>query len=152
MKNKFSLLHFALYAKHWYKKSNDIWADMKKIMTADGYPGEVMKKKDIIGVILARCQDLEIQQFTLLAFIDGIAPENGWQHGHPWKGNYPFLTPEPEDLPYYDQNEAIVYYCLSVVCNLERAQFSKELPRPDKKVLPWRKGISKKDIDVMFGS
>lgn len=152
MKDKFSLLHFALYAKHWYAKSGDIWYDLKKLMIADNYSGDHMSKSDIVSVILTRCQDLNIQSFSLLAFASGIAPENGWKIDHPWKGHFPFMNPEPENLPEYDQQEAIVRYCLSVICNLERSQFSEELPRPDKKVLPLKKGILKKDLDKIFGS
>lgn len=37
MDNKFKLANVVLYAKGWYLRTNDIWADLTKILELDGY-------------------------------------------------------------------------------------------------------------------
>jgi len=50
MDNKFKLTNVVLYAKGWYLRTNDIWADLTKILELDGYSPQ--NKWDIYNIIL----------------------------------------------------------------------------------------------------
>jgi len=143
MIEKFSLLHAALYSKHWYKKcsgKNTIWDDLKKTMSADGYNGEHMTKGDIVQVMLHQCQLINHRAVTdLTEFVSGISKEGCWRHGYFTKDNTPFQH-KNEVLEEYDFYEAIVRYCLSSICMLSAEELGGVvLPAPDYiNVLPMR--------------
>jgi hypothetical protein len=53
----FTLQHVVLYSKHWYKRT-DIWNDLRKCLTADGYCGEVFTNNDCVSIILNQLERL----------------------------------------------------------------------------------------------
>lgn len=150
----FRLFHLVLYSKSWYKRFHPkssrktIWDDMKRLMSADGYPGEHMNKNDIINVLLHNCQLLNVRQFTdITQIINGIHPKNVWKIGYVTKDHC--MKPNHEEYDYYT---AVIYYCISVLHLIERNTLSQPLPRPDSKVLPLKNGITQKQLDKFFKS
>lgn len=138
---KFSLFNVALYAKGWYLKEHkqDIWKDLKVMLTLDDYSGEIMTKKDVTNLILYHCGRLDIRAFNdLSCFADGISADNAWRYGYETKYNRPFLTSKEENdsLPEYDYHEAIVRYCLSAIKNtmIDKLVGDLKLPKPNYKL------------------
>ena len=158
-KRPFSLLHFALYSKHWYKrfdhkgrsKNKTIWDDLRKTMTADDYQGDLMTKSDIFTVVLHQCQRINQRCFTdLVEVINGISVGYSWKSGYYTKECT--WVRDCENLPDYDYYTAVIYYCLSSISCLSCEEMGIEkLPKPDyKNVLPRKKGIKDKRINEFF--
>lgn len=150
----FRLFHLVLYSKSWYKRFHpkssrkSIWDDMRILLTADGYQGELMSKLDIINVLLRNCQLLNVRQFAdITQIINGIHPKNVWKIGYVTKDHW--TNPNDEEYDYYT---AVIYYCLSVLHLIDRSTLSQSLPRPDRKVLPLNNGITQKQLDEHFKS
>ena len=161
MEETFKLNHFALYSKHWYKRFNrngksehkTIWDDLKKVMTADGYYGEVMTKMDMVSIIVNHSTRLKIHAFRdMLTMLVGITDCECWKYGYYTKTNCDWINKENiDDYPDYDYWEAIIYYCMSSVCNTEIKDLPMGFVKPDyKNCLPRRNGISDKDIKRFF--
>lgn len=149
MEKKFKLLHTILYAKDWYKRSNNIWDDLKIILTLDGYNGELMTKTDIVSIILINCQLLDVKCFTdLLEFASGIDKNSAYKNGYEYQGMS--FQKQGTSYPEYDMYEAIIYYCISNLRFIETDLYGK-LPHPDYvKGLKRRKGISNKILNEFF--
>jgi len=114
------ILDLLFYAKAWYKYSGDIFADIKKCLTADGYSGEYFTNSDCMAVILHRYEDLvEGQTGRITDIIFEIRPSNCWKYGYITKDSPAFLTNNKEVVPDYNLDEAILRYCLSQFCNME---------------------------------
>ena len=64
MEQKFKLTNVVLYAKGWYKKSDDIWEDLKKILELDNYTP--FTKIDIYSIIATAFQESNIYRITEL--------------------------------------------------------------------------------------
>ena len=64
MEQKFKLTNVVLYAKGWYKKSDDIWEDLKKILELDNYTP--FTKTDIYSIIVDAFQESNIYKITEL--------------------------------------------------------------------------------------
>ena len=147
-KSTFSLYHTSLYAKGWYKKT-DIIEDLKKTLSADGYSGELFRKHDIMTVILNECTRINKPVFSeLCIFIDGINESNCWKYGyyttkHSWAVN--------EHQVEYDQNMAIILYCLSQLGNFTRGDIGiKNYPLPDPLCLPLSQNATEERIQSFF--
>lgn len=146
---KFSLQHTVLYAKHWYKHSDNFWEDIKKCLTADGYSGEYFSPADCTNVIINHFERLNHPYYGQLSrVLFGIQETECWKYGyytnhHTWIKDY-------EKRPIYNINEAIVRYCLSCFFNIETDKWNP--CKPDfKNCLPARKGITKKKAEEFFG-
>ncbi len=155
--SKFGLLHITLYAKNWYKRydgGNTIWDDLKVMFELDNYNGEWMTKNDMVNVMLNHCQMLDVRAFTdLTAFASGVDKGNSYQYGYRYEG-MPFQREDEKDLPEWDYQEAIIYYCLSNLSITETYKILVEgemFPMPDyEKGLKRRSGISDKALKDMF--
>ena len=145
----FTLQHLVLYSKHWYKHGKDFWSDIKKCLTADGYSGEYFTNNDCVRVILHQFEKLEYKEYrnSLSSFVDGIDELNCWKYGYYTKSHTWFKS--DEELPEYDQKEAIVRYCLSNFCILTNTEW-KVIPPDFKKCLPRSNGIKDKNIKEIF--
>lgn len=159
---KFSLQHVVLYSKGWYKtynikgKRKTIWNDLQILLEADGYKGTFEGDKD--KQIQNRITHLLLSQFdripkmgyvgTLVDFYEGIKPCNVWRYGYITKNNAFSKNDNVDNLPDYDYNEAVVRYCLSFFCNLEKEQWN--VIAPDKTVLPLNNNIKQVSIKKMF--
>src|ERR1035437_2711473 len=146
------LRHVVLYAKHWYKHSQDIWADIKKCLSADGYSGEYFNEGDCVSVILHRYEDLTKGRDCILTdTIFAIQPHNTWRFGYYTKGNSLWFTrDDAKELPEYSVNEAIVRFCLSHFAGLDEEQWN--VGAPDfKNCLPKADDVTNKKVKEMFG-
>lgn len=86
MEQKFKLTNVVLYAKGWYKQSNDIWEDLKKILELDDYTP--FTKMDVYSIILTAFQNSNIYRITeLKEVLNGIHPLNCWKVGYFVKDN-----------------------------------------------------------------
>lgn len=134
---KFKLNHTLLYAKNWYKKSDDIIKDLQKTILADGYGWDEIGKADIAELLLNKCKRIDIPAFNdLTEFARGINPRHTNRVGYYQKECWvlPNYIKE-EDLEDYDIDLAITYYCLSSLGLLGRKYFN-ELTPDYENVLP----------------
>lgn len=160
MEEQFRLNHFALYSKRWYKKfdkkgrgkNKTIWDDLRCVLTADGYCGDLMTKYDIVQIIVRHSTRLKHYPFREpITMLIGITDKEIWKCGYYTKTNCDWVKKDKEFLPDYDYWEAIIYYCMSAVCNCEIKYLPIGLVKPDyKKCLPRRNGISNKIIKEFF--
>lgn len=160
MKDKFSLRHTVLYAKGWYKRSNNFWKDIMKCLEADGYLGTF--EGDTLNQIKHRAAYLIVGQFerlpnkghanSLQSFYENIKPHNIWKYGYYTK-DFTFMRSkeEIEKSPDYDYDEAVVRYCLSHFLGLNKDEWN--VCKPDyKNVLPRKNGIKDKKVKEIFNN
>ena len=150
LKNEFRLNHVVLYAKLWYKHSDDIWADLKKCLTADGYSGDIMRNRDVYWILINQFENMEHRGHAhmLSTVIDSVNEQSCWKFGYVTKGSC-FADDPGVEYPEYDISEAIVRYILSHFMQLNREQW--QPTRPDfKNVLPPRKGMTAKKVKEFF--
>lgn len=144
MKEVFELGHVALYAKGHYlrytsphSEHDNIIQDLKPLILADGYCGDIMSLKNMAELFLNKCKVLDVVAFTdLNEFVKGIEPFNTFRCGY-------LHADSPMNnlgLAPYDMNLAIIYYCLSNITFLSVGHFTKVeadfinvLPKNDKK-------------------
>ena len=148
-KGKFTLQHTVLYAKGWYKKSGDLFEDMKKCLTADGYSGDIMGKADVLNVIVRQFERLDTHyNRDLLTVLLGVTEHECWKVGYYTK-NHAWAQRDGEERPEYDYYTAIVMYCLSSFLSIDKEQW--EPVRPDfKNVLPAKNKHAKTHARVFF--
>lgn len=149
MKVEFSLQHTVLYAKGWYKRSKDIWADLRKVLNADDYSADIMKNGELAMLLLHRLEALKNPNVKSVAtVISAIEPHNCWTYGYFCQGSPTLLSRKDEVWPEYDRSEAIVRYCLSIFGNLK---FDEWNPcKPDFKVLPRKNGVTDASLKEHF--
>jgi hypothetical protein len=142
MSKPFKLNHVALYAKHWYKRGDNIWEDLKKCISADGYSGEIFSKKDVMNLIVIVFEELPRRYYHSLAeIIDGISAEGCWRRSYYYK----------EENREYDYKEAVVRYCLSCFCEADSQNMP--LTKPDFiNCLPPRDSSIPARVEEIFGS
>lgn len=137
----FYLVNFALYTKFHYKRSENIWEDVKKCLQADGYTPE--NNEDILGIIQSNILDLVKESQYRYFFNDynhGIQEKNCWKYGYYTEGNNWMGRTEP--LPKYDQQTAILHWFKSYLSNVLVENLGWDLknpPKANKKVLPLTK-------------
>jgi hypothetical protein len=137
MKN-LTLIHTTLYAKGWYKKSGELLADLRKVLSMDGYSGDLLKMQDVSHILLTNCQELKIPAFSdLSVFVKGISEEECWKVGYNTKRHI-LLVGKGEPVEKYDYRTAIIYYCLANLIFIEISQvpnvfpdYSKGMEKPD---------------------
>jgi len=130
MIRKFNLPHVALYAKNHYLRSDNIWEDLKKILTADGYCGDVMEKEDIVTIVSNHCFALDDYDFQIDTYIKSMNPIESWKFGYYHKD----ISHTPELTNEYNYFEGVLRYCLSGLVSI----LISDLPElnPDYSVLP----------------
>ena len=140
----FKLNHVAIYAKHHYERTN-LWEDLRKCLTADGYSGEWMDKMDVMRVISLHVELLPKKgnSHELTDLLDNISPINCWRIGYYTK-DFTFQK-KGEVLPEYDYYEAVVRYYLSRLLGYCVSDFPEKLPKADDSVLP----LKKKEEEVL---
>lgn len=127
----FKLKNVALYAKGWYKKSEDIWADLKLCLVGDDYtPFTNSDVLCIIIPIIAELNEKPIGNFTI-NLISETHPSNCWKYGYTVKG-----TPYSGDSEIeYDYHEAVLRYFLSEL-KFTSMSLLGMLPLPSDDVMP----------------
>lgn len=131
--NKFELQHVALYAKNWYKISDDIIEDLANCIEADGY--NTFNKNDVISILLSKI--IPISNLDKVAYVKDILfnvrERNINKYGYWTVGNSSDSYIKSTKI--YDEDLAIVYYLLSAL-RLTNIEDLGELIKPDDKVLP----------------
>lgn len=141
-----NLKHVALYSKHHYKHSDDIFSDLKKCLVADGYSADIMSKEDVCRIIIrqvTRFIQKEILTVTgqLLEdftweLIQSIHPKTCWKHGYYHKGHtWAYSKGDLLEKKEYNPDEASLHYFLSVLQGSTIIALD-GLPSADKAVLP----------------
>lgn len=134
--SKFSLQHTVLYAKNWYKHTDDFWSDMRKCLEADGYVGtfegetEQSMKRRIAHIILLQFERLPYNGHSrsMSALYDGTHPKNTWKYGYFTNHTPHLLRKQGEELPPYDREEAVVRYVLSNFASLHHDDWDPCIP------------------------
>ena len=139
-----TLSHTVLYAKGWYKASEDIFEDLKKILELDDYTP--FTKADIFNILLSSAERFEHQAFDLREMIIGVHPKECWKVGYHTVDS--FCKRNNEVYPQYNYETAIVYYILSILRNLETEKWNVVTPKYSK--FPKNPEISIKRVIEQF--
>lgn len=126
IKDKFKLSHVALYAKGFYKRTDNVFEDLLEILKLDDYTP--FDKRDVTIILMngyQKCFDVD-----LINFISDIQDGNTWKVGYITK-NSPFY--KNAVIKEYDMLEACVYKILSDVRFLTKDQFLVKFPKYSKK-------------------
>lgn len=132
------LKHVALYAKHHYERSGDVWEDVKKCLIADDYMPS--NQIDILNIIIRNVTPLFHQKTPelVMELVEGISPHNCWKYGFYHKGCT--WVKDYDTLPLYEYKEAVLYFYLSTLMGATIVELG-GLPDADKKVLPFSKDL-----------
>lgn len=137
---KFAIANVALYAKAWYKRSGDVWADVIKCLKADDY--EPNNRHDVLAIIMRHTVPLmgtDVLHYTQ-RLLEAIDPHTCWRYGfytknHTWAlKNWPELANVE-----YDAHTAMLWFYLSWLQGEEVVKLGGKLPAADPNVLPLRK-------------
>jgi hypothetical protein len=133
------LRHYYLYAKGWYHKSSDLFADLKQIHAQwCGVGAEHLDERDVIVKLLEltyvhikACSDDRL----FIEFVSDIHPRETWKVGSKMisdsNGNLKWET----DEQYYLR---VARKCLSIFALTKVSEISFELGEADSEVLPLR--------------
>ncbi len=123
MKDKvFPLTHLVLYAKGWYKKTDNIWEDLKKILELDDY--SPFTDNDVYSIIVSRFSEFDCRQSELKEVLFNIHPNQTWKYGY-WTKHNKFMKENIE----YDMPTAVIYYILSSLRDLDRDKWIPKIPK-----------------------
>jgi len=118
--------HFHLYARGWYKKSDNVLEDLKKIY--DHYMGhDLGKDHDVMGYLLHLVAPYVDSERLFVEFINDMHPSNAWIIGCEREGLFE-PTKEPYDL-------RVVRKCLSFLKFVPLEKIDIELGEPDSSIL-----------------
>ena len=129
MKTKvFPLSNVVLYAKGWYKTTDDVWDDLKKILVLDDYTP--YSNSDVYSILLKKFDNFDIQASQLREVLFGLTPQECWKVGyytkdHTW-GDGSNNTKE------YDMPTAFIYYVLSTLRFIDNKQWIPTTPKYSK--------------------
>jgi hypothetical protein len=130
------LKHVSLYAKGWYEKTDNVFEDLKKILTLDDYTPFV--NNDVFIILVHEYQRIK-PHFDLATFISEIQPRKASWHGYnPKEGEWDLFT-------------AVVYYILSEFKFLDREATGRAVPKYSKQ-FPKPKGIATKTVIETFST
>jgi len=142
--NKFDLKHITLYAKNWYKRSDNIIEDLCKCLQADGYI--INHKSEVFSMLLNRLNSINyLTSDKAIQAINESSPDQCWKCGYyintnTWRNNY-------ETYPIYDYQTSFIYWCLSEISIMDKNQC--EITIPNNKVLPVPKGNINKAKELL---
>lgn len=144
--------NFVLYSKHWYKRSNNIWADIKKCLEADEYLPD--DKADMLSIIINHFAPLlqhNGSEYYTRELIFGVTPEQCWKYGYYTKeAKWIKGGKEYDELPDYDYMTAVLYYFMSNVSSMEISKIGK-LKKPLNTVLEFSSIDTKNRIKETWG-
>jgi hypothetical protein len=112
--------HIYLYAKYWYKATDDRVKDLQTIIK--NCEGLELNKMETIKIVYNMALDHIVnKENKITEFIDDISPENSWKVGYKHKDNH------------YDFWIAILYKSLSVLRLQSKSDIDIELgsPKPE---------------------
>lgn len=127
MEQKFKLTHVVLYAKGWYKRTDNIWDDLKKILELDDY--SPFTNNDVYNIIVNSVQNSNIYRWTeLKEVLSGIAEYNSWKFGYYTNKNCSWMK-DFTKYPEYDMRTAFIYYVLSNLKLMDRENWIPKVPK-----------------------
>ena len=121
----FPLSHTVLYAKNWYKRTEDVFEDLKKILELDGY--SPFTNGDVFSILVNNVERFDCREFELRQVLTGIHPKECWKVGY--YTNECTWVKDFEKLPKYDYTVAVVYYILSALTFLETGEWYVVTPK-----------------------
>lgn len=125
---KFPLSHVCLYAKGWYNRSENVWNDIRKCLSADGYCGDLFTNSDCLNVILNRWSEMQADHtHSFNALVFGAMDHNCWKHGYSTKTNWSYGQ-NIDQLPDYDYMTAVLWYILSSLQGCESSAWIQKRP------------------------
>jgi len=142
----FKLSHLVLYAKGWYKQTDNVFEDLKKILELDGYTP--FSNGDVYKIIASAFEEFECRQSELFQVMVGIHPSECWKVGYFVKQNQQWSNQKIEYLPDYDMVTAFIYYVLSSLRFIDNTKWKVETPKY--KQYPRTPERSVKDVIEMF--
>lgn len=151
-KKIFPLSHVVLYAKGWYKQTDNIWDDLLEILKLDDYTP--FDRDDVYNIIVSRFSEFDSHESTLRNVLFAISENNCWKVGYYTKGNAEWCKTPKEELPDYDMPTAFIYYVLSTFRFMPRDKWVVATPKykkyPKNPLIPLKKVIDnfKKDFAV----
>lgn len=126
-KDIFPLSHLVLYAKGWYKQTDNIWEDLKEILKLDDYTP--FTNSNVFIIILGKFEEFNIQQSSLREVLLSIHPKESWKVGYYTKDNYTWSNKPKEELVDYDMPTAFIYHVLSTLRFLENSKWNPKVPK-----------------------
>lgn len=119
------LKHVILYSKGWYKRTDNVWNDLKNILVLDGYTP--VTNSDIFKIIINNLPD-NYPSFDPKRLIFAIDPYDCWKFGYVVKGDSFFKGNESYAVE-YDYCTSVIFYVLSELRFMERDWYD-FLPKP----------------------
>lgn len=145
--DKFKLTHTTLYAKGWYKKSDNVWDDLMEILKLDDYTP--FSKGDVYNILLNNVQRYDSRWTDLREVMIGIHPNECWKYGYYVKNNANWSNGKSvNELPDYDMPTAFIKYVLSNLRDLDRNQWNPSVPKWTK--YPKKSNLTISDVYNMF--
>ena len=145
MKTKiFPLSNVVLYAKGWYKTTDDVWDDLKKILVLDDYTP--YSNSDVYSILLKKFDNFDIQASQLREVLFGITPQECWKVGYYTKDHT--WADGSNNAKEYDMPTAFIYYVLSTLRFIDKEQWKPSTPKYSKH--PKNPDIETKRIIEMF--
>jgi len=145
---KFKLTNVVLYAKGWYKHTDDVYEDLKKILELDGYTP--FSNQDVYEIICSRLSEMNWHSCKLKSVLDGIHPSNTWKYGYYTQSTDHRLCTDinRESLPVYDMQLAFIYYALFTLHRIPQELWNRAIPKYTK--YPKKEGITIRKVYEIF--
>lgn len=145
MKTKvFPLSNVVLYAKGWYKTTDDVWEDLKKILILDGY--SPYHNCDVYSILMSTFEKFDVRGSELREVLSGIHPDQCWKVGYYTKDHT--WVDGSNNAKEYDMPTAFIYYVLSTLRSIDKEQWKPITPKYSKH--PKNPDIETKRIIEMF--
>jgi hypothetical protein len=131
MEKKFKLTNVVLYAKGWYKRTDNVWEDLMKILELDDYTP--FSNNDIYSIITSAVQNFQgVERWTeLKQVLFGIHPSECWKYGYYTKENQTWASKNTK-IHDYDMPTAFIYYVLSNLRFMENKYWDVRMPKVTK--------------------
>lgn len=130
MEQKFKLTNVVLYAKGWYKQSDNIWNDLIEILKLDNY--SPFDKWGVYSILIGAVQSSNIYRWSeLKEVLNGIHPNNCWKYGYYVKENESWAGKDTI-IHEYDMPTAFVYYVISNLKFCTHEHWNPQMPKVTK--------------------
>jgi hypothetical protein len=130
MERKFKLTNVVLYAKGWYKETDNVWNDLIEILKLDNYTP--FSKMDVYSIILSAVQESNIYHWTeLKEVLNGIHPANCWKFGYYTKECQNWANKDTV-IHEYDLPTAFILYTLSNLRFMDSSLWNPKMPMVSK--------------------
>jgi hypothetical protein len=126
-KKIFPLSHVVLYAKGWYKTTDNVWDDLLEIIKIDDYTP--FDRGDVYNIIVSRFSEFDSHETNLRNVLFSISENNCWKVGYYTKGNVEWSSRPKEELPDYDMQTAVIYHILSTLRFIEVTKYNLVVPK-----------------------